>query len=122
VLVGLIIIAVTYPLLLKEQKLKVHVNYTFVEGDLKYTPKVMFSLAVMTFFVGFSNACAGVAPGIFLQVIMISMGLHPLVSERTCNYIACSVSCTAGISAIYYKQMPYDYALAFSLISMFATA
>jgi len=100
----------------------VKVNYTFVEGDLKYTPKLMFSLALGTFFVGFSNAAAGVAPGILLQVVMLSMGLHPQVSERTCNFIATSVSCTAGISAIYYKQMPYDYALAFSLISMFATA
>ena len=103
-------------------RLKQRVGYRFVKGDLKFTPKTLLSQTAINFAVGFVNSLAGVGPGVVLMVLMMKLNMHPMVAERTANLVAAVITCASSICAVYYGELPVDYAACFGLISVIATA
>ena len=90
-------------------------------GDLNCTPKMLLKVALTAFLVGIANALAGVGPGVMLQIEMLKMNIHPRVVERTANYIAFIMTLCSSMTAVFYNELPLDYAIVFGLMSMIAT-
>jgi len=97
------------------------VGYRFVKGDLKFTPKTLLTQSAINFAVGLVNSLAGVGPGVVLMVLMMKLNMHPVVAERTANFVATSITLSSAICAVYYEELPVDYAAVFGFISMIAT-
>ena len=119
--IGLVISAIAVIIQKREYALKKKVGYEFVAGDLDCTPKILFKVALTAFVVGFANALAGVGPGVMLQIEMLKMDIHPRVVERTANYIAFIMTLCSSMTAVFYDELPMDYAIVFGLMSMIAT-
>ena len=102
--------------------MKKKVGFRFVKGDLKYTTKTLITQNVVNFAVGFSNALAGVGPGVMLQVIMMKMNMHPMVAERTGNLVAGVITTSSSICALYYQELPLDYGAVFGISAIIATS
>ena len=119
--VGLVMAAIAVIIQKREHALKKKLGYEFVTGDLDCTPKILFRVALTAFAVGFANALAGAGPGVMLQIEMLKMDIHPRVVERTANYVAFIMTLCSSMTAVFYNELPVDYALVFGLMSMIAT-
>ena len=102
--------------------MKLRVGYRFVKGDLKFTPKTLLTQSAICFVVGFVNSLAGVAPGVVLMVLMMKLGMHPEVAARTGSMVSTAICLSSAICAVYYGELPVDYAAVFAFTSMIATA
>lgn len=96
---------------LREHKAKTVLGYTFAEGDIKWTPKIIGISGSVAFIGGILAALAGVGGGIIFSPLMISMNVHPSVAISTALYMEMNMVVTTAAQYMIQGKMNYLYAL-----------
>lgn len=64
-------------ILLKEEKEKIEILYEYEPDDIRWTKRTVTIVSVVTFLSGISAGILGMGGGIFINVLMLALGLKP---------------------------------------------
>jgi uncharacterized membrane protein YfcA len=70
-------------LIKKEYRIKVKHGYTFAEGDLQWTPKLLVQFIISAFAAGFVAGGVGLGGGVIFNPLLLSFDVPPLVASAS---------------------------------------
>mmetsp|Transcript_64077 Transcript_64077/g.75862 ORF Transcript_64077/g.75862 Transcript_64077/m.75862 type:complete len:525 (+) Transcript_64077:2-1576(+) len=95
----------------RRYELKKKVNYSYVEGDIKWDSRATTVYPLVCCFAGFFAGMFGVGGGIVNGPLMLAMGIHPAVAAANTACMIFFTSFTATTSFIVFGLLIYDYGL-----------
>lgn len=118
-IVAIQIFARTY--LLQRTALKEKMNYSYVEGDIKWDARATMIYPSVCCFAGFFAGMFGVGGGIVNGPLMLAMGIHPAVAAANTACMIFFTSFTATTSFIVFGLLIFDYGVVCFIMGFIAT-
>lgn len=97
--------------ILKEYKYRKSINYPFHETDLKWTLEVVIKYPMYAFFGGVMAGLLGIGGGLILGPLLLDLGINPLISTATSNFLVLFTSSSTTLQFIFLGMMNYKYGL-----------
>ena len=100
---------------------KERINFRYVEGDVRWTPRNTFIYPTICAVAGLCAGMFGIGGGIVKGPLMLAMNVHPSVSSATSATMILYTAFTATTSFIAFGLLVKDYALACFVLGFVAT-
>lgn len=107
--------------LVDRTRLKEHVGYESVEGDIRWDERATIVYPSVCCFAGFFAGMFGIGGGIVKGPLMLAMGVHPSVASATSACMILFTSFTATTSFMVFGLLLKDYAIVCVALGFFAT-
>jgi uncharacterized membrane protein YfcA len=100
---------------------KVSCNYTFVEGDIKWTGRNIYLFPTLSMFAGICGGLLGIGGGMVMGPLLLELGMLPENTQATSATTVLITSGAAMFQFLFFGLLIPDYGLFFSVIGFFAT-
>jgi hypothetical protein len=85
----------------KEYSYRLSINYPYNETDIKWNNNLIFlKFPCYSFISGLMAGLLGIGGGLILGPLLLELGLHPLVSTATSNFLVLFTSSSTSIQFI----------------------
>lgn len=105
----------------KQHKLKTRLNYPYVAGDIRWTPRNTVVYPALCTMAGLFAGMFGIGGGIVKGPLMLALNVHPAVSSATSAQMILFTSFTATTSFWVFGLLLPDYAVACIGVGFIAT-
>lgn len=101
-----------------EYEYKKAINYPFNKQDIKWDLKLFIKFPLLSCFSGCLAGMLGIGGGLILAPVLLEIGLHPIVSSATSNFLVLFTSSSTSLQFIILGMMRLDYGISLTCISM----
>ena len=84
----------------KEYLYRLSINYPYNETDIKWNNLIFLKFPCYSFISGLMAGLLGIGGGLILGPLLLELGLHPIVSTATSNYLVLFTSSSTSIQFI----------------------
>lgn len=94
---------------MKEYEYRLSINYPYNDSDIKWNTKLLIKFPIYSFISGVMAGLLGIGGGLILGPLLLELGLHPVVSTATSNFLVLFTSSSTSIQFIllvYYIYNP----------------
>ena len=105
----------------EEYQAKGDCDYIFVEGDIIWTPRMIFHFLIFSFCIGFIAALVGLGGGTFFNPLLLSYGLSPIVASATGMYMVMLSNLSSCLLYAFSGVLDITFALWLGLFSVIGT-
>ena len=102
----------------EEYRVKVDVDYKFVEGDQEFRGPVIAKLITIGFFGAFLAASVGLGPGSVFNPVMVQLNMHYAVASSTGMYLTMFTALAATINMLIFKRIDVSYMLLIAVLTV----
>lgn len=104
-------------IILSEYKHRRSINYPFDQSDIKWNHNIVLKYPIYAFFCGIMAGLLGIGGGLILGPLLLDLGIHPLVSTATSNFLVLFTSSSTSLQFILLGMMNYNYGLVCTICS-----
>lgn len=101
-----------------EYQYRVSIGYPYNSYDIKWNSKLFIKLPIYAFVSGCLAGMLGIGGGLILAPLLLELGLHPVISSATSNFLVLFTSSSTSFQFIYLGMMKLDYSIACTIVSM----
>jgi len=102
---------------LKEYKYRLSIGYDYNDYDIKWNSKIFILYPIYAFVSGTMAGLLGIGGGLVLGPLLLELGIHPVVSAATSNFLVLFTSSSTSIQFMIEGMMNYNYGLACVIMS-----
>jgi uncharacterized membrane protein YfcA len=84
----------------KEYLYRQSINYPYNETDIKWNNNIFIKFPCYSFISGLMAGLLGIGGGLILGPLLLELGLHPIVSTATSNFLVLFTSSSTSIQFI----------------------
>lgn len=84
----------------KEYLYRQSINYPYNETDIIWNNNIFFKFPLYSFISGVMAGLLGIGGGLILGPLLLELGLHPMVSTATSNFLVLFTSSSTSIQFI----------------------
>ena len=95
-----------------------YIEYDFNKGDFHWNTRECVVVIIGGIATGLVSGLFGIAGGIVLIPILLSLKMRPEVANATCSFLTFFTNFTTFLQFAAANAVPYDYALAYCLVAM----
>jgi uncharacterized membrane protein YfcA len=99
-------------IILAEYNYRISINYPYNKHDVVWCNKIFIKYPIYSFVSGVMAGMLGIGGGLILGPLLLELGLHPLVSTATSNFLVLFTSSSTSFQFIIFGMMNYDFGLA----------
>lgn len=111
----------SYTHILKEFEYRKSISFPYDENDIIWTYKNFISVNIIATLSGFISGVIGIGGGTILGPILLSMGLYPIISTVTTNFLVLLTSSSTSFQFIILKSLNFEYAAIGVIFSSFGS-
>jgi len=93
----------------KEYDYRRFINFPYDDKDIKWTRNTIVKLSAIGFVAGFVAGTVGIGGGVILGPILLDLGIHPIVSSVTTNFLVLITSSSTTFQFILFKLLNFEY-------------
>jgi len=115
-----IALGVTYKIsrdIKNEYNYRLSIGYPYNKHDVVWSDRIFIKYPIYSFISGVMAGLLGIGGGLIIGPLLLELGLHPLVSTATSNFMVLFTSSSTSIQFIIFGMMNYDYGLASTICS-----
>ena len=90
--------------ILIEYEYRKQIGYKYTKHDVKWSISILFTYPIYAFISGTLSGMLGIGGGLIVGPLLLDLGLHPVVSTATSNFL---VLFTASSTSIQFMFMVY---------------
>lgn len=94
-----------------EYKYRLSINYPYHSSDVKWNYDIIIAYPIYSFFGGIMAGLLGIGGGLIFGPLLLELGLNPIVSTATSNFLVLLTSCSTSLQFILIGAMNYKYGL-----------
>jgi uncharacterized membrane protein YfcA len=102
---------------MKEHLYRFNIGYPFNSTDIKWTSSLFIKFPLYGFISGCMAGLLGIGGGLILGPLLLELGLHPVVSTATSNFLVLFTSSSTSLQFILLGMMNLDYGIACTIAS-----
>jgi uncharacterized membrane protein YfcA len=102
---------------MKEYIYRHNIGYPYNTTDIKWDNSIFIKYPIYAFVSGLMAGLLGIGGGLILGPLLLELGLHPLVSTATSNFLVLFTSSSTSLQFILLGMMNFDYGLACTIAS-----
>lgn len=102
----------------KEYAYRKSIGYPYNSYDIKWDAKLFFKFPLYAFFAGCLAGMLGIGGGLILAPLLLELGLHPVISSATSNFLVLFTSSSTSFQFIFLGMMKFDFSIACTTVSM----
>jgi uncharacterized membrane protein YfcA len=106
---------------LKEYNFRQSINYPYHQTDVKWTTSVLIKYPLYAFGGGIMAGLLGIGGGLILGPLLLDLGLHPIISTATSNFLVVFTSSSTSMQFIIHGMMNFKYAFVCTIFSTFGS-
>ena len=96
-------------IIIKEYSHRQKIGYKFTDQDVKWTNKILLIYPIYAFLSGMAAGFLGIGGGLVLGPLLLDLGLHPLVSSATCNFLVVFISSSTALQFMFAVNFYYNF-------------
>jgi uncharacterized membrane protein YfcA len=101
----------------KEYEYRQSIGYPYTTYDVKWNREIFIKYPLYSFGSGVMAGLLGIGGGLILGPLLLQLGLHPIVSTATSNFLVLFTSSSTSIQFILLGMMNLDYGIACTFAS-----
>ena len=101
----------------KEYTYRLSIGYPYTSNDVKWNNDIFIKYPLYSFGSGVMAGLLGIGGGLILGPLLLELGLHPVVSTATSNFLVLFTSSSTSIQFILLGMMNLDYGIACTFAS-----
>jgi hypothetical protein len=120
--IGLFVTIYSSKLIKDEYLYRISIGFPFENDDIKWSNTILISYPVYGFFAGLIAATVGVGGGLVLGPLLLDLGVHPIISATTTNFLVLFTSSSTTIQFSLQGMMNFSYGgicTVFSIVGSF---
>jgi uncharacterized membrane protein YfcA len=102
---------------MKEYTYRLSIGYPYTSNDVKWNNDIFIKYPLYSFGSGVMAGLLGIGGGLILGPLLLELGLHPVVSTATSNFLVLFTSSSTSIQFILLGMMNLDYGIACTIAS-----
>lgn len=91
--IALLVTYIIGKLIYNEYQYRLTIGYPFYKSDIKWTTKLIILYPIYGLFAGCMAGFLGIGGGLILGPLLLDLGIHPIVSTATSNFLVVFISC-----------------------------
>jgi uncharacterized membrane protein YfcA len=103
--------------IMKEYVYRFNIGYPYNSTDIKWNNNIFIKYPLYAFVSGIMAGLLGIGGGLILGPLLLELGLHPLVSTATSNFLVLFTSSSTSLQFILLGMMNFDYGIACTIAS-----
>jgi uncharacterized membrane protein YfcA len=100
-----------------EYELRRSIGYKFNKCDIKWNNYIFIKFPIVGCISGCLSGMLGIGGGLVLGPVLLELGLHPVVSSATSNFLVLFTSSSTAIQFLLLGMMRMDYGIVFVIVS-----
>ena len=73
------------------------IGYKFNDHDIKWSVKILIFYPIYALICGMMAGLLGIGGGLVIGPLLLDLGLHPIVSSATCNFLVLFISSQSSV-------------------------
>jgi uncharacterized membrane protein YfcA len=102
---------------MKEYTYRMNIGYPYNTHDIKWDSSFFIKFPIYALLSGVMAGLLGIGGGLILGPLLLELGLHPVVSTATSNFLVLFTSSSTSIQFIILGMMNLDYGLVCTIAS-----
>jgi uncharacterized membrane protein YfcA len=99
--------------LMREERIKTKVGFTYLPGDPRWTPKVMSTYSTLCMLAGVAAGMLGIGGGMVKGPLLLELGVSPQTTAATAAFMILFTSAATTFQYLFLGLLPIDYGLWF---------
>jgi uncharacterized membrane protein YfcA len=104
-------------MILREYNYRKSINYPYHYSDIKWSKEIIFKYPIYAFFGGIMAGLLGIGGGLILGPMLLDLGINPIISTATSNFLVLFTSSSTTIQFIILGMMNFKYGLVCTICS-----
>jgi uncharacterized membrane protein YfcA len=113
----LLITYIVGKMIYEEYNYRVEIGYPYHSSDIKWTMSAIIRYPFYALSAGILSGLLGIGGGTVLGPMLLELGIHPMVSTATSNFLVLFISSSTTLQYIMMGMMNFDYGFICTLLS-----
>lgn len=96
---------------LKEYEYRQSIGFPYHKNDIKWTLSIILTYPLYAFCGGVMAGLLGIGGGLILGPLLLELGLHPVISTATSNFLVLFTSSSTSLQFILLGMMNFSYGI-----------
>jgi uncharacterized membrane protein YfcA len=115
--ISIVITYIVGKIVYEEYQYRLEIGYPYHSSDIKWTNQLIIKYPIFAFSAGLFSGLLGMGGGLILGPLLLELGIHPVVSTATSNFLVVFISSSTTIQYILLGMMNFNYGLSCTLFS-----
>jgi len=115
--ISVVITFIVGRLVYEEYNYRLEIGYPFHPSDIKWTKEIIIRYPLYALSAGILSGLLGIGGGLILGPLLLDLGIHPLITTATSNFMVVFISSSTTLQYIMLGIMNFDYGLYCTLLS-----
>ena len=95
----------------REYTTRISIYYPFHKSDIKWSLGIVIRYPLYGFFGGMMAGLLGIGGGLILAPLLLDLGIHPLVSTATTNFLVLFTSSSTSLQFLMHGMLNVNYGI-----------
>jgi uncharacterized membrane protein YfcA len=102
---------------MEEYEYRLSIKYPYHSTDVKWTQEILIKYPIYSFFGGIMAGLLGIGGGLIFGPLLLELGLNPIVSTATSNFLVLFTSSSTSMQFILIGAMNFNYGIFCTIFS-----
>jgi uncharacterized membrane protein YfcA len=107
--ISIVITIITGRIVCDEYNYRLTIGYPYHSSDVKWNRDILVKYPLYALFTGLLSGLLGIGGGLILGPLLLELGIHPLVSTATSNFLVVFISSSTSLQYSIMGMMNFNY-------------
>jgi uncharacterized membrane protein YfcA len=119
--ISLVITIIVARIVCEEHAYRTEIGYPYHSTDVKWTRQIILTYPLYSLFAGTLSGLLGIGGGTILGPLLLELGIHPVVSIATSNFLVVFISSSTTLQYTIMGMMNFKYGWVCTILSTFGS-